>query len=80
MTTYVYREEGCDQCNVSEVEVVETFENSVRVDPKKMYLCCFCYETHLGNILQYSNQYVGQQTLARGLIQALHIILKEVKK
>lgn len=44
-------------------------------------LCKFCYETHLGNILNYSKQYQGDTvTLAKGLCQALNILYSEIRK
>jgi hypothetical protein len=79
---YTYREEGCDQCGTSNVETILTENNSkfpIQAKADKINLCCFCYGTLLGNILQYPDQYRGLTTFTQGLIQALHIIKKEVK-
>lgn len=80
MRKYEYREEGCDRCDVGEIDVVE-YSDSARTAnaPDIEHLCQFCYETHLGNILQYPRQYPGLETLARGLIQSLHIVMKARK-
>lgn len=80
MTDYVYREEGCDRCSTGQVEVIESEVSRFSAPDfgEPIHLCCFCYETHLGNILEYSNQHLGQETLARGIIQALHIIKRQI--
>lgn len=82
MTVYTYREEGCERCGTEEVETIETTETRIssHMRDHSIHLCCFCYETHLGNILNYSHLYPGQETMARGLIQAFHIIKKASTK
>lgn len=80
-TEYHHSEEGCERCGTSDVEVTVTTVSRLSAPDcgENINLCCFCYETHLGNILQYSAQYPGLETLARGLIEALHIIKRGQK-
>ena len=80
MTKYEYREAGCDLCNVEEIDVIECGASGpIGNSPGVEHLCHFCYETHLGNILHYPRQHPGMETLARGLIQSLHIVMKASK-
>jgi len=82
ITVYTLRQDAyCDRCGTDGVETTESESN--RNFPhvtEKQNLCCFCYETLLGNVLDYPEQYPGQTTLVQGLIQALHIIRRDIKK
>lgn len=81
MTTYTYRDEGCDRCGSEYVDVVQYEGNRYFPKPTPVqHLCCFCYETQLGSILEYPEQYPGLATLTAGLIQSLNILKKEVSK
>jgi hypothetical protein len=70
VTVYEYREEGCSRCGWEECEVTQ-YEDE--------HLCVFCFETHLGNILKHPRNYPGQETLARGIIGAGHVLLNAIK-
>ena len=62
----------CDSCG-------STFNKPPHVNEEGQF-CDFCYCSLLGNILKYPDQYRGQTTMARGLIESFNILQKEISE
>lgn len=76
-----YEIDGCERCDseaptciLRTVAVMDRSMSPAQEKPRPVRLCPWCSETELGTILQYPAQHMGQQTLVRGLCQALNII------
>ena len=57
----------CSRCG-SEAPTIDLHEGLPE------HLCKFCYETELGTILKYRDQYPGQTTLTRALCKAFNML------
>ena len=73
----------CDQCggeSVNDLHKTTRFLSIGGQQTEEIEICDFCFGSLLGNIIQYPDQYRGQTTMARGLLECFNILQKEIKE